>query len=345
MGANTDLRIAPNLREDLGGLDAEELARLDGITAGTVTALKALVVDANKVIDTLGVTNLQVRVANKTGGTLAKGTLVYITGYDTTLALPTVTAADADTGGKGAQLVLPAAIETNAAGAAYLVGRVTGIDTSGASAVGSVAYASATAGEFAWAAPTGADQIAQEVGVCLTKHATTGSMVFYPGLRVIKAAGTSALQDDSVTPAKLDTASAGTVEASKAIVAGADKNLDTLAIADSGLKLGAGAGTAVTMTAAQINLLAQGVAGGYKVARGVETVTGTAAVATGLATVVAACASLGAAASMDAMFVSVGLNVTAGTLDLTVLKPTGTDNVTPTASSTATAIHWVAVGT
>lgn len=46
---------------------------------------------------------------------------------------------------------------------------------------------------------------------------------------------------------------AGTTAASKALVVGADKNLDTLAIADGGLKLGAGAGTAVTATAAEIN--------------------------------------------------------------------------------------------
>ena len=46
---------------------------------------------------------------------------------------------------------------------------------------------------------------------------------------------------------------AGTVTASKVLVAGADKNLDTLAIADGGLKLGSGAGTAVNATAAELN--------------------------------------------------------------------------------------------
>ena len=53
----------------------------------------------------------------------------------------------------------------------------------------------------------------------------------------------------------LDTAVAGTVVASKAVVVGANKELDTLVIADSGLKLGAGAGTAVTSTAAELNIL------------------------------------------------------------------------------------------
>ncbi len=53
----------------------------------------------------------------------------------------------------------------------------------------------------------------------------------------------------------LDTAVAGTAVASKALVLGANKNVDTIAIADSGLKLGSGAGTAVTATAAELNEL------------------------------------------------------------------------------------------
>lgn len=54
---------------------------------------------------------------------------------------------------------------------------------------------------------------------------------------------------------------AGTVTASKALVVGSNKELDTLVIADSGLKLGSGAGTAITATAAEINKVA-GVTGG-----------------------------------------------------------------------------------
>ena len=48
---------------------------------------------------------------------------------------------------------------------------------------------------------------------------------------------------------------AGTVAASKAVIVGANKNIDTISIADSGLKLGSGAGTAVTATAAELNEL------------------------------------------------------------------------------------------
>jgi len=48
---------------------------------------------------------------------------------------------------------------------------------------------------------------------------------------------------------------AGTAEASKLALLGANKNLDVLAVADGGLSLGSGAGTAITSTAAELNLL------------------------------------------------------------------------------------------
>lgn len=53
----------------------------------------------------------------------------------------------------------------------------------------------------------------------------------------------------------LDGALAGTAVASKALALGATKNVDTLVIADGGLYLGAGAGTSVTSTAAELNIL------------------------------------------------------------------------------------------
>lgn len=48
-------------------------------------------------------------------------------------------------------------------------------------------------------------------------------------------------------------AAAGTVDASKVVQVGTNKEIDTIVIADGGLKLGAGAGTAVGATAAEIN--------------------------------------------------------------------------------------------
>jgi len=51
----------------------------------------------------------------------------------------------------------------------------------------------------------------------------------------------------------LDGVVAGTVTANKGVVVGANKEIDTLAIAASGLKIGAGAGTAMDATAVELN--------------------------------------------------------------------------------------------
>jgi hypothetical protein len=63
----------------------------------------------------------------------------------------------------------------------------------------------------------------------------------------------------TATAAELNKAAgvtAGTVTASKAVVVDANKRIDTLVIADGGLFLGTGAGTAVGATAAEINIAA-----------------------------------------------------------------------------------------
>lgn len=145
-------------------------------------------------------------------------------------------------------------------------------------------------------------------------------------------------------------AAAGTAEASKILQLGADKNIDVVAVAD--LKLGAGAGTSVTSTAAElnildgvtsstaelnildgvtstaaelnildgvtktaseINLLIAGVAGGYKIARGTATIgTATDDIVTGLATVVSATISMVGDPSLTHMSSSVTVGDQAG---------------------------------
>jgi hypothetical protein len=72
------------------------------------------------------------------------------------------------------------------------------------------------------------------------------------------AAELNALHGATATAAEINAlagVTAGTAKASKALVLGTNKNVDTLSIADGGLKLGAGAGTAVTATAAELNLI------------------------------------------------------------------------------------------
>lgn len=87
-------------------------------------------------------------------------------------------------------------------------------------------------------------------------------MVLGRGVTLVttNAAGTqSALNVDELN--RLDGVTAGTVSASKAVVVGADKNIDTIAIAEGGLKIGAGAGTAVSASAAELNFNDGAVAG------------------------------------------------------------------------------------
>ena len=150
----------------------------------------------------------------------------------------------------------------------------------------------------------------------------------------------------------IDGSIAGTAVASKALALGANKNIDTIVIADSGLKLGAGAGAAVTMTAAQINLLTQGIAGGYKTARGTITpTTASDTVVTGLTTVVAVVASLKGAPTLTCMFVAADIGnqagaPAAGSILIKSYKPTAAADVTPLASTTPwSAIDWIAIGT
>lgn len=80
------------------------------------------------------------------------------------------------------------------------------------------------------------------------------------GLKIGTGTGTAVTS----TAVELNTVAgvaAGTATASKALVLGTDKNIDTIVIAASGLKIGSGAGTAVTATAAELNKVAGVTAG------------------------------------------------------------------------------------
>lgn len=94
-----------------------------------------------------------------------------------------------------------------------------------------------------------------------------------------------------------------------------------------------------------------GIAAGYKIARGVAAVTGSATVVTGLATVVAVVATAAADASL-----ANGIEVTAtigdqagspaaGSVILKAWKPTASGDVTPIASAAEVSINWIAIGT
>lgn len=94
-----------------------------------------------------------------------------------------------------------------------------------------------------------------------------------------------------------------------------------------------------------IGTVAAGVEAGYKVARGVASVTGTLDVATGLSTVVAAVACLRDDPSTGGLWASVTNASTPGTITLKVWKPTAANDVTPVAATAAKVVQWIAVGT
>lgn len=95
----------------------------------------------------------------------------------------------------------------------------------------------------------------------------------------------------------------------------------------------------------------RGAAGGYKLARGVATITGSGTVVTGLATVVSIVATLAADASLTngiAVTASIGDQAgapAAGSVNIKVWKSTGSGDVTPIASTAAVGVNWIAVGT
>ena len=140
-------------------------------------------------------------VDNSTGGSLAAGTLVYVSGYDASTGAPQITKADADS--RQAEYILSAAIANGASGVVYRGYTLGSLDTSGSS-VGDPIYLSATAGSWSATALTGAAQISQKVGGVVTSHASTGSILFLlPGemLKIgsghiqAKSIGLSALAD------------------------------------------------------------------------------------------------------------------------------------------------------
>lgn len=94
-----------------------------------------------------------------------------------------------------------------------------------------------------------------------------------------------------------------------------------------------------------------GVATGYKLARGVATITGSGTVVTGLTTVVSVVVTMQADASLTngvSATATIGDQAgtpAAGSVILKVWKPTASGDVTPIASAAAVAVNWIAVGT
>jgi len=107
-------------------------------------------------------------------GGIAAGDIVYASGYDSTTGYAVVLPADADSATVPRDLFYcPAAIAAEATGYAYKSGRISGVNTNSAAAVGSPIYLHTTAGEWSVTSPSGT-AVVVEVGTVLIKDASVG---------------------------------------------------------------------------------------------------------------------------------------------------------------------------
>lgn len=141
-------------------------------------------------------------VRNETGGTLTKGTLVYVSGYANSNYL--VAKADANAATTRATLVLAADLDNNTNGTAYGVQVVTNINTDAVAAAGDPLYLSETAGQYTSVAPTNSNADVQMVGRVIVKNATTGSALFFPEFGLRSKLGSDNFQAQSVNATALD---------------------------------------------------------------------------------------------------------------------------------------------
>lgn len=127
-----------------------------------------------------GSVRFAINVYNDSGSDMTVGQAVYISGYNTANAVPTVGLADADTAAKmpAYGLVDIDGISNGAVGKVVVFGRETGIDTSSYT-VGDALYISTTAGDLTTTRPTGATDGIQVIGR-VTEVATDGT-VFIAG--------------------------------------------------------------------------------------------------------------------------------------------------------------------
>ncbi len=116
-----------------------------------------------------------VRVKNNTVNAMTKGTPVHDAGYDTTLKVPFVVAARADTAAAmPATYVLNEDVAAGEVGEALVTGLIEGVNTSGFSA-GDVVYVAPTGG-YTKDRPAGSNLV-QNIGVITRSHSTEGSGV------------------------------------------------------------------------------------------------------------------------------------------------------------------------
>ena len=142
-------------------------------------------------------TNIGVSVYNNTGGSLARGKLVYLDGVDATTGNYMVSLASPALTKSLAQYVV---LDTIGAGKIGRVARATtlrNVDTSSFNAAGDAAYLT-TSGDWTATAPTDVSTAAQIVGRCVIKSSTVGVVRLDPGASVVTSFPQSALSENTI---------------------------------------------------------------------------------------------------------------------------------------------------
>lgn len=140
----------------------------------------------------------EIEFNNDTGGTLTKGTLVFVSGWDTTANKFTVTKADQNT--DAAQYVVTADVLTGADGVLKQRVLLAGLNTAGRTIDDDVFLADT--GAFTFTEPTGATEQKQVVGQVVTVHASTGTIWFDLTVGPDEI-GTNQIQGDAVNGDKI----------------------------------------------------------------------------------------------------------------------------------------------
>jgi cytoskeletal protein CcmA (bactofilin family) len=284
-----DIKIADKLKvAGVALASPAESLYLDGITPGTVTASKAVVVDADKHIDTIVIADGGLKLGATTG-TAVTSTAAEINLLDGSVAGTSVASKAAVLGanknldvlviadgglslgaGAGTAITATAAeinlIDGSIAGTAVAskvlsLGATKNIDTlviaDGGLYLGAVAGTAVTSTAVEinkLAGVTGGTTAASKALVVDANSAISNIALPVSGLKIGAAAGTAV----DCTAAELNVlngVTAGTTTASKALVVDANSALTALALPVSGLKIGAGAGTSVTANAAELNTM------------------------------------------------------------------------------------------